>query len=665
MRNDENTAGRGTPQQPQGQLSPKKTAQCKTVGRPMLRITPRRAGQAALPASPGQERIWFLEEFEPGSAAYHRPASLRLTGPLNPTALESSLSEIVRRHEALRTTFSLQAGGLLQAIHKPFPVALEVLDLSGLSEEDRAAQAHALAVEEARTPFDLANGPLLRARLLRMSAEEYILLLTLHHIVFDGWSMGVLMRELAALYDAYCTGGSSPLPELPIQYPDFALWQHNWLQGEACQEQLSYWLQQLGGDLPVLDIATDRPRPEAQTFSGARKRLLLSKRLTEEIKALGRRENATLFMTLLAAFNVLLYRYTGQQDIMVGCPVSGRNRLEVETLIGLFINTLVLRTNLSGDLTFRDLLAQVREVVIGALTHQELPFQKLIEELQPERDPSRTPLFQVLFQLRNVPARVVETGDLRLEEFEFDSGTARFDLSLDLVEEPEGLLCVADYNTDLFDGATISRLLEHFRQLLDEIVTDPERRIGQLPMLTKAERHQLLVEWNQTEADYPRDKCIHELFEAQAEKEPAATALVFGTERWTYHELNRRANQVAHYLRSLGVGPDIPVGIAMERSADMVVVMLGILKAGGAYVALDPSYPAGRLQFILADTGAPVLVTQQRLAQKLSQHSARSVFVDQVKEILDTQPDTNPVSQVTPDHLAYVVNMRRKDNKSR
>ncbi len=340
---------------------------------------------------------------------------------------------------------------------------------------------------------------------------------------------------------------------------------------------------------------------------------------------------------------------------MVGCPVSGRNRLEVETLIGLFINTLVLRTNLSGDLTFRELLGQVRKVVIGALAHQELPFQKLIEQLQPERDPSRTPLFQVLLQLRNVRARVVETGDLRLEEFEFDSGTAPFDLCLDLVEKPEGLLCVAEYNTDLFDGATISRLLGHFRQLLDEIVTDPERPIGRLPMLTKAERHQLLVEWNQTEADYPRDKCIHELFEAQAEREPGATALVFGTERWTYRELNRRANQVAHYLRSLGIGPDIPVGIAMERSADMVVVMLGILKAGGAYVALDPSYPAGRLQFILADTEAPVLVTQQHLAQRLSQHSARSVFVDQAKELIDRQPDTNPVSQVTPDHLAYVI----------
>jgi amino acid adenylation domain-containing protein len=482
-----------------------------------------------------------------------------------------------------------------------------------------------------------------------------VLLLVIHHITFDGWSARVFVEELAALYDAFVAGKPSPFPELPIQYADFAHWQRQWLQGEVLERQLSYWKEKLAGSLPSLDLPTDRPRPAVQTHCGARQSSVLSSFPLQALKALSRQEGVTLFMTLLAAFKVLLYRYTGQDDIAVGSPIAGRTHVETEGLIGFFVNTLVLRTDLSGNPTFRELLGRVREVALGAYAHQDLPFEKLVEALQPERDLSRTPLFQVMFNLENIPTKAVKTPSLSIDEFEFDSGVSQFDLALEVIEKDEGLSCLLNYSTDLFDAATIERMLGHYQTLLEGIVADPEERIGVLPLLTEAERHQLLVEWNDTQADYPKDSCIHQLFEAQVERTPDAVALAFKDQQLTYHELNTRANQLAHYLRKRGVEPGVLVSICVERSLEMVVGILGILKAGGAYVPLDPAYPQERLAFMLEDAQVSVLLTQRRLLEKLSEHRARVVCLDTSWEAIAGESEENPASEVTTNNLAYMI----------
>ncbi|MBC8427731.1 AMP-binding protein [bacterium] len=518
---------------------------------------PRRPDQDLVPLSFAQERFWFLNQLDPGNPAYNRPMALRLTGSLDMIALEQALSEILRRHEVLRATFSSVEGRPVQVIAPARPLNLPMVDLSELSPIKRKSQAMRLATEEAQRPFDLAQAPLLRATLLRLDGEEHVLLLVMHHMVFDAWSAKVFIKEFTALYEAFSAGNPSPLSEQPIQYADFAYWQRQWLQGEALETQLSYWKEQLAGAPPVLELPTDRPRSAIQTYRGSRESVALSTDLSEALKALSQREGITLFMTLLAAFKTLLYRYTGQEDIVVGSPIAGRTRVETEGLIGLFINTLVLRINLSGNPTFQELLGQVREVALGAYAHQALPFEKLVEELKPERDLSRTPLFQVMFNLENLPKETIETQSLSIDEFEFDSGTVAFDLALEMVEKAEGLSCLLRYNTDLFDTTTISRMLGHYQTLLQGIVTNPNRRLSDLPLLTEAERHQLLVEWNNTKADYPKDLCIHRLFEAQVERTPDAIAVVSEDKHLTYRELNARANQLAHYLRKLGVGPEI------------------------------------------------------------------------------------------------------------
>jgi amino acid adenylation domain-containing protein len=573
------------------------------------------------------------------------------------TALEQSLNEIVRRHESLRTTFSTVEAQPVQIIVPPLAMTLPIVDLREIPEAKRAVEARRLALEEARQPFDLAQGPLLRATLLRLYEEEYVLLLTMHHIVSDGWSMGVLYRELAVLYDAFYTEKPSPLPELPIQYADFAIWQRQWLQGERLESLLSYWKGQLDEAAPVLDLPTDRPRPPRQTFRGARQALVLPKHLTAALKALSWQEEVTLFMTLLAAFKVLLSRYTGQDDIIVGSPIAGRTQTEVEGLIGFFVNTLVLRTDLSGIPSFREVLRRVREVCLEAYTHQDLPFEKLIEELHPQRDLSRNPLFQVLFILQNAPRLVLELPGLAQRPLEVDSGTAKFDVTLSMVEEAEGLRIVLEYNSDLFDAATIHRMLSHYRTLLEGIVADPDQLIARLPLLPEAERDQLLMVWNKTLTDYAQkwDQRIHQWFEAQVEQTPDAVAVVFGDAHLTYRELNRRANQLAHHLQALGVGPEVLVGVCLERSIEMMVCLLGILKAGGAYVPLDPNYPQERLAFILHDARVAVLLTQQRLVERLPMHNARLVCCDTAWPTIAQEHTDNPVRTVAPDNLAYVI----------
>jgi aspartate racemase len=608
-----------------------------------------------LPLSFSQQRLWFLAQLEPNSPAYNIPAAFRLTGLLSVTALSQSLSEIVRRHEVLRTTFPSVEGQPKQVISLHKVLTLPIIDLSELPPDQRLSEAQRLATEEAQQPFVLATGPLFRVKLLRLEEAEQMLLVTMHHIVYDGWSYDIFLRELAALYNAFSSGKPSPLPELPIQYADYAYWQHEWLQGEVLESQRDYWKQQLNGNLPILQLLTDYPRSPVQTYQGGYQSLELPKNLTQALKDLSQQERGTLFMTLLAAFQTLLYRYTGQEDIIVGTPIAGRSKVEVEGLIGFFVNTLALRTYLDGNPSFQELLGRVREVALGAYAHQDLPFEKLVEELQPGRDRSRTPLFQVMFVLQNTPTSALELPGLTVNPLNIDSGTAKFDLTLFITETAQGLRASLEYNTDLFNAATITRMLGNFHTLLKGIVANPQQRLSDLPLLTVAEQHQLLVEWNNTQTDYPSNTCIHQLFEAQVEQTPNAVAAIFGSEQLTYRELNRRANQLAHHLQGLGVGPETCVGICVERSLDILVGLLGILKAGAAYLPLDPAYPQERLTFMLEDAQVPVLLTQGPQVEKLPSHQAKVICLDTDWDTIKRESQENPISKVTADNLAYVM----------
>jgi amino acid adenylation domain-containing protein len=629
------------------------------------RAIPRRGGTGPCPLSFSQQRLWFLDQYERNSSLYNVPGALRLRGSLNVAALEQSLNELIRRHESLRTTFSMVEAEAVQIISPSVEVPLSVVDLAGRPKTEREEEALRLVREEARRPFDLAQGPLFRSKLLQLDEQDHVLLLTMHHIVSDGWSIGVLHRELSMLYRAFVNGEPSPLAELPIQYADFAVWQREWLQGEVLDGQLSYWKKQLEGIPAVLNLPTDYPRPAVQSYRGGRQSIELSRELTEGFKAFSRKEGATLFMTLLAAFQALLYRYTGQDDIVIGSPIANRNRAEIEGLIGFFVNTLVLRSNFSDNPTFKELLATVREMALGAYAHQDLPFEKLVEELQPERSLSHSPLFQVMFVLQNAPKTSLTFEGLSASPVRIKADTAKFDLTLSLGETGEELSGSLEYNSDLFDGVTIDRLLGHFQILLEGIIGDPDQRISELPLMTQTEQHQLVVDWNDTEKEYPKDKCIHQLFETQVEKSPDRIAVLFDDQQLTYRELNERANQLGRYLRKLGVGPEVLVAICVERSLEMVVGILGILKAGGTYVPLDPSYPKERLRFMLEDTQVAVLLTQQRLANDLIEDShPRSWILDSQTKVVCLDADwkviaeegaQNPVTSVTPEHLAYVI----------
>jgi amino acid adenylation domain-containing protein/thioester reductase-like protein len=611
--------------------------------------------QGNLPLSFAQRRLWFLSQLEPQSSAYNIPAAIRLTGKLNIAALEQSINEIVRRHETLRTTFTVVDGEPVQVIGAAAKLQLPIIDLQTLPETERETEALRLATLEAQTPFNLEQDSLLRVSLLRLGEQDHVILFTMHHIVSDGWSTGILIRELTTLYKAYDSSQPCHLPELPIQYVDFALWQRQWLQGEVLNNQLNYWKQQLGGELPVLELPTDRPRPAIQTYRGATESFALSPSLTAALKNLSQQEGVTLFMTLLAAFKVLLHRYTQQDNILVGTPIANRNRSEIEGLIGFFVNTLVLRSNLTANLSFKQLLAQVREVTLGAYAHQDLPFEQLVEELQPRRNLSHSPLFQVMFILQNTATEVIQLPDLTLEELTAENNTAKFDITLSLSEAEEGLQGGIEYNTDIFDAAKITRMLGHFQVLLEGIVANPQQHLSQLPLLTANEQHQLLVEWNNTQTEYPQDLCIHQLFEAQVEKTPDAVAVVFENQQLTYRELNQRANQLAHYLQKLGVKPEVLVGVYVERSLEMLIGILGILKAGGAYLPLDPTYPQDRLAFMLENSQVSLLLTQQNLLESLPNLQAKVVCLDSNTKTLAHERLENPVHSVTPENLVYVI----------
>ena len=608
-----------------------------------------------IPLSFAQARLWFLDQLQPKSAFYNIPIALRLSGQLNVAALEKSLNEIIRRHEVLRTNFTKVSGQPVQVIASTLKLKLLQVDLQNLPFREREIEAQRLATTEAVRPFDLEREPLVRATLLQLGSAEYIFLLTAHHIIFDGWSVGVLVRELAALYEAFSTGKPKVLPELPVQYADFAVWQRHWLTGEILETQLNYWKQQLKSAPALLELPTDRPRPAIQTNRGAHQYVALPVELSEALANLSRRTGVTLFMTLYAAFGTLLYRYTGSSDIVVGTPVANRNRQEIEGLIGFFVNTLVLRTDLSGNPSFDQLLRRVREVTLGAYAHQDLPFEELVEALKPTRSLSHTPLFQVMFALQNAPMPSMELPDLTVSSFSVETPTAKFDLTLSMENTTSGLIGEWEYNSDLFDAATIARMARHFQTLLEGIVANPKQLVSELPLLTEAERQQLLVEWNNTTKEYPQDKCIHQLFEAQVERSPSSVAVVFEGEQLTYLQLNAKANQLAHHLQSLGVEPDVPVGICVERSIEMVVGILGILKAGGAYVPLDRSYPQERIAFMLENAQVRVLLTQRQLIESLPLHQASLICLDTDWEVIARQSEENPAIGVTPDNLAYVI----------
>ncbi|HXQ72673.1 MAG TPA: MupA/Atu3671 family FMN-dependent luciferase-like monooxygenase, partial [Pyrinomonadaceae bacterium] len=605
------------------------------------------------PLSFAQQRLWFLDQLEPNSAFYNIPAAVRLSGQLNIAALERTFTEIVGRHEALRTSFITIDGEARQLIAAPVPFKVPVVDLTTMAAELRSAEAERLARAEATTPFDLSAGELLRVQVLRVAADEHIVLLTLHHIISDGWSMGVLIREVGTLYQVYSNGQESPLEELAIQYGDYARWQREWLQGEVLEQQLGYWREQLA-ELPVLQIPADHTRPAVQTYKGSHHRFSIPLEDTQKLKDLSQQEGATLFMVLLAAFQLLLSRYSGQEDIVVGTAIAGRNRAETEKLIGCFVNTLVMRTDLSGGPTFRELVRRVREVCLGAYAHQDVPFEKLVEELQPERDLSRSPLFQTMFILQNTTVKEQQSsGALDMSSMGSETNTAQYDLVLTMIDDGQGTL---EYNTDLFEAETVSRMCRHFQRLLAELAADPQQKIARVPMLSEAEREQILVAWNQTAVEYGPVECLHELFEQQVERTPEATALLFEEQSLNYRELNERANQLARHLRTRGVGPEVLVAVYLPRSIEMVVTLLGILKAGGAYLPLDLEYPAERLSFMLEDARVGLLLTESRIREQLPVvEDLEVICVDQISEAISRESQANLASGVNAENLAYVI----------
>ncbi len=609
-----------------------------------------------LPLSFAQERLWFLDRLQPGSAFYNVYSGMRLGGALVVRALERALGEIVRRHEALRTVFGEADGAPVQVIRPFSGFVLPVEDLAGLCEARREAQVERRAAQEAARPYDLAAGPLFRASLLRLGAEEHVLLLGMHHVVSDGWSLGVLFREVEVLYEAYREGRESPLPELAVQYADYAVWQREQLEGEMLERQLGYWREKLRGAPELLELPTDHPRPAAQSFRGANEHVQFPAEVLEKLRAVGRQEGATLYMVVLGAFQALLCRYGAGEDVVVGSPVAGRGRGEVEELIGFFVNTLVLRTDLSGDPSFRELVRRVREVTLGAYEHQEVPFERLVAELSPERSLSHSPLFQVSFALDTAQGGGGGLMGLSVSEVGAEFEFAKFDLSLSLAAASRGLRGGLTYSTDLWEAATMQRLLGHFARLVEQVAADPDARLSEVALLGEAERRLVVEEWNRTERPYPRGVCIHELFEAQAERVPDAPAVRFEGASLTYAALNARANRLAHHLQGLGVGPETRVGICLERGPEMVVAILAVLKAGGAYVPLDPGYPAERLAYVLEDSGVPVLVTAERERRSLPvPEGVAVVSLDAQRDEIERQPADDPVSGAGPESLAYVI----------
>ena len=608
-----------------------------------------------LPLSFAQQRLWFIDQLAPGNSVYNFSSAMRLKGNLDVTALERSINEIVRRHEVLRTSFALIDGRAVQMIEPELKVGFPTVDLTDFPVSERESRCMEVARTEARRPFDLSRGPLLRLMLLKLDEQDHVALLTMHHIITDGWSIGVFISEVATLYEAFSAGRRSPLEELPIQYADYAKWQREWLRGRVLEAEFAYWEKQLADAPALLELPTDRPRPAIKTYNSANEKFTVPRALSEKLSRLSRQEDVTLFMTLLAAYQILLHRYSGKDDICVGSPIANRNREEIEGLIGFFVNLLVLRTRFDASVTFRELLVRVREVALGAYAHQDMPFEQLVDAMQPERSLSHTPLVQATFTFHNTPNQPLVLSELTLSPVEIDTGSVEFDLSLIMGGEAEGLAGFIVYNSDLFDARTIKQMAAHFLKVMEEMVSDLDLRVSTFPLLTEAERRQLIEEWNQTEVPYQTDQCVHQAFEYQETQTPDALAVICDDGAFSYRGLNRRANQVAHFLKGLGVGPEVCVAVCMQRSAQTVVALLGVLKAGGAYVPIDPASPAERLSFLLEDTMSPVLLTQESVLDNLPAYWGQVVCLDTDWKEIASHSETNPQNLASSQNLAYVI----------
>jgi amino acid adenylation domain-containing protein len=608
----------------------------------------------ALPTSFAQQRLWILDQVNPQSAAYNLFPAVRISIPLNIEVLEQSLNAIIERHEILRTIFAMRDGQPMQIILPSLKVPFQVIDLEHLPEAQRESEMLRLANEEAQQPFDLAHGPLLRTMLFRLGTQDYLLLLTIHHIIFDGWSGNLFFHELATLYQAFDTGQPATLPPLPIQYADFAVWQKEQLQGELLEEQLAYWKKQLADAPTTLELPTDYPRPAASP-RGSTYLFTFSQSLTDSLKALSRREGVSLYTTLVASFQTMLYRYTGQDDLLLGTDIADRSQEETEDLIGFFVNTNVLRCNLSGNPTFSELLQRVSKVVIETQGHQDTPFEYLVKELHPDRSPGQNPFFQVMFSLES-PTRLLPSQWV-MTPLEIQTGATKFDMSLELEDRPEGILGYLEYNADLFEATTIERIVGHWQRLLENVVANPNQRIADLPLLTEPEWQQQVVTWNTTQAAYPHEQCFHDLFEAQVERTPQAVAVVCEQEQLSYQELNQRANHLARSLQALGVGPETIVPLLAERGIDFLIAILAVFKAGGAYLPLDPRHPPSRIRQILQHSGSRFVLAAKDFAPLLSMQaetSPRVLYLEDL-QLQNGHAEGNLPVRVTPRNLAYVI----------
>ncbi|MGE5432087.1 MAG: non-ribosomal peptide synthetase, partial [Syntrophomonadaceae bacterium] len=607
------------------------------------------------PASYAQQRLWFLDQFEPGSPYYNIPSAMRIRGNFSTTVFKNVIDEIVRRHESLRTNFSAIDGKPVQIISPKADIPFLVIDLMDKKEEEKEKEIISLLREKARYSFNISNEPLIRITVLELAPSEHVVLIVMHHIISDGWSMGVLVQEISTLYNAYSEGRPSPLPELKIQYADYSLWQKDFLNGENLEKQLDYWKRKLGDSSQYLELPLDRPRPAVWTNNGSTLSREIPQKTLDGLIEFSRREKTTLFMTLIAAFKVLLYKYSGQHDISLGTPIANRTRKEVESIIGLFINTIVIRTGLSDDYTFREYLQMVKTVTLEAYENQDLPFEFLVEKLQPGRDMSYQPFFQVMFILQNLPLSSQPFNGLTLSMVDVEMGTSTFDLTLTLAETFEGLNVTVEYNTDLFDRSTIDRMLGYYENLLNNILLFPDKKINDLQIMDVTEKNRVLFEWNNTETEFEKWECIHKLFERQAEVNPQNTAAVFEGRSLSYRQLNERSNQLAHKLRKLGVGPDDIVGICIERSLEMLITVLGVVKAGGAYLPLDASYPEDRLKFMLEDADVSVLITQSHLTGLLPSCNAPVILIDKDWDEISFENNQNPENVTDENNLVYVI----------
>ena len=634
----------------------KQQARTEAPGHP--RIPRRDPGLQDLPLSFSQQRLWFLDQWEPGNPAYNIFGAFRLEGPLDVPALAGAFNEVVRRHEALRTTFAATGGKPRQVISPPVPVPLPLVDLSALEPARTHDEARRLGIEHGFQRFDLARGPLFRLALVRLAATEHWVLSSFHHVVTDGWSMGVFNRELFTIYAAFRRGAPSPLPPLLIQYPDFAIWQREWLQGEVLESQLSFWKELLAGAPSRLDLTYDHPRGEGQGGLAGTLEMPLRQDLADRLRSLALAEGGTLFMVLVAGYALLLARYAGVEDVVLGSPLANRNRSEIEGLIGFFVNTLAFRVDLKGTPTARELLARTRKTVSGAYDHQDLPFELLIEQLEVERDPSHPPLVQVALSLQKLPPLGVSSSGLKVERIRLRSAAAKYDLHAALTENPDGEGGVLEYNRDLFEPDTIARMAGHFMSVLEGFLGPLDRRISELPLLSAAERQQLIVDWNQTASAFPRERTVGELFEEQARATPDATAVVFQDQSLTYAELDAEADRLARRLRGLGVGPEVPVGLCADRSLDLIVGLLAIVKAGGAFVPLDPAYPGDRLGYMLESSGAPLVLAQTGTLLALPETSAKVLVLEELRGGALDVPDPSvfpSMAHPLPENLLYVM----------